>query len=279
MSRRGGPPAGSLARVLRSFAEGAVLGELWGPSPPEVIALHGWRRTHSDFRSVLGPGSGVGPCASAAIDLPGFGASPPPPEVWGSPEYAQLVARVVEELASETGGARPRPMVVLGHSFGGRVAVYLAASRPDLVRALVLTGAPLAKRDGPSRTPPAGFRAVRRLRRAHLVPEATLERARRRYGSADYLAAQGIMRQVLVRLLAERYDEQLSRIRCPMELVWGDDDTEAPLWIAERVASGVAGANLTVCHGAGHLTPLSVPEVLRRAVDRLLGAPCSTGSG
>jgi pimeloyl-ACP methyl ester carboxylesterase len=214
-----------------------------------------------------------------AIDLPGFGASPPPSSVWGSPEYAQLVTRVVEEVVSDSGSSSPLPMVVLGHSFGGRVAVHLAASRPDLVRALVLSGAPLARREGAGRRAPAGFRVVRALRRAHVVPETTLERARRRYGSADYVAAEGVMRQVLVRLLSERYDDQLSRIGCPVELVWGDDDTEAPLWIAENVASVVTGAKLTVCAGAGHLTPLSAPMDLRRAVDRLLGATCTITPG
>ena len=139
--------------------------------------------------------------------------------------------------------------------------------------ALVLTGAPVARPAGPSRRPPAAFRLVRSMRRAHLVPETTLERARNRYGSPDYLAARGVMRQVLVRLLAERYDEQLSALRCGVELVWGDDDVEVPLSVAEAVASAVPGAVLTVCPGAGHLTPLSVPDSLRDAVDRALEAP------
>jgi pimeloyl-ACP methyl ester carboxylesterase len=105
-----------------------------------------------------------------------------------------------------------------------------------------------------------------------------LERARQRYGSADYVAAQGVMRQVLVRLLAERYDEQLSLIRCPVELVWGDDDTEAPLSIARAVHSAVPGSVLTVSPGAGHMTPLTVPELLRQAVDRALDAPKQAGA-
>jgi pimeloyl-ACP methyl ester carboxylesterase len=105
-----------------------------------------------------------------------------------------------------------------------------------------------------------------------------LERARQRYGSADYVAAQGVMRQVLVKLLAERYEEQLSSIRCPVELVWGDDDTEAPLSIARAVHSAVPGSVLTVSPGAGHMTPLTVPELLRQAVDRALDAPVQAGA-
>jgi pimeloyl-ACP methyl ester carboxylesterase len=86
------------------------------------------------------------------------------------------------------------------------------------------------------------------------------------------------MRQVLVKLLAERYEEQLSSIRCPVELVWGDDDTEAPLSIARAVHSAIPASVLTVSPGAGHMTPLTVPELLRQAVDRALDAPVQAGA-
>ncbi len=55
-----------------------------------------------------------------------------------------------------------------------------------------------------------------------------MERARRRHGSADYLAAQGVMRDVLVRLVNERYEDTLAAVQCPVELVWGDDDQRRP---------------------------------------------------
>ena len=224
---------------------------------------------------MLGPGSVSGPTSAIALDLPGFGASPPPQTAWGSADYAALVARVLREGGP---GSPVGPVVVLGHSFGGRVAVHLAATEPELVRALVLTGAPVARRVGAVRKPPAAFRLLRSARKAHLVPEEMLERARQRYGSADYIAAQGVMRQVLVRLLAENYESQISRIRCPVELVWGDDDTEAPLSIAKTVHEEIPGSILTVSAGAGHMTPQSVPELLRHAVDRALDAPVQAGA-
>jgi pimeloyl-ACP methyl ester carboxylesterase len=261
--------------MLRSFAGGDLFGDQWGSGPPRVLALHGWRRTHDDFAGVIGPSSAEGICDGIAVDLPGFGATPPPPEAWGSADYAALVARMLEGGGQ---GSPDAPVVVLGHSFGGRVAVHLAASRPDLVRALVLTAAPIARPGGATRKPPLPFRLVRSMSRVHLVPESTLERARNKYGSPDYLAARGVMRQVLVRLLAERYDEQLAALRCGVELVWGDDDKEVPLSVAEAVVSAVPGAALTVCRGAGHLTPLTVPDSLRQAVERALASPKSAGA-
>lgn len=251
--------------MLRTLAGGPLLGEQWGDDPPAVLALHGWRRTHEDFAAVLGPGAPGGALDAVAPDLPGFGATPAPDRAWGSDEYATSLIPLLER-----GGAGTRPVVVLGHSFGGRVALPLAARRPDLVAGLVLSGAPVLPRpDGPRR-PPWRYRAVRGLRRAGVLPESVLERARQRFGSEDYRAATGVMREIMVRLVSEHYDEYLAALSCPVELVWGDDDPAAPLAIAEGLTDVVAGAHLVVCPGAGHLTPLTAPAALRTAVERCL---------
>jgi pimeloyl-ACP methyl ester carboxylesterase len=179
------------------------------------------------------------------------------------------VAGVLEEVLE---GAQPpgTGLVVVGHSLGGRVAVRLAAARPELVRALVLTGAPLVPRAGRARRPPLSYRAARAMHRAHLLGEARMERARLRHGSADYRAAQGVMRDVLVRLVNERYDDALSALECPVELVWGDDDTDVPVQSARALAAAIPHAQLTLCPGAGHLLPLTAPSELRAAVERAL---------
>ena len=247
--------------MLHSIAGGRLVGSRFGEATPNVLALPGWARTHRDFDAVLAPAGGD-PFDAIALDLPGFGTAPPPPEAWGTPDYADFVSLVLDEMT-------PR-VVVLGHSFGGRVAVHLAASRPDAIGALVLTGVPDLVRRGPRPQAPLRFRAARRLNRWGIVSDRAMEAARQRHGSADYRAAEGVMRAVLVKTLAEGYEEQLAEIRCPISLVWGDDDTAAPLSVAEELVRIHPGAQLTVCPGAGHLTPLTAPGALRRAVANAL---------
>ena len=236
--------------MLQAFAGGRLFGEQYGTGTPWVLALHGWGRTHADFSRTL---DGID---AVAVDLPGFGATPPPADVWGSPEYATAVAELIDE-----------PMVVLGHSLGGRVAVHLAAHRPDLVRALVLTGAPLIRADGGTK-PALRYRIGRALNRVGIVSDTRMEDLRQRYGSADYKAAQGVMRDIHVRLVNETYDAPLAAIRCPVELVWGDDDTAAPLAVAAQLEALLPDARLTVVDGAGHLTPTTAPDALREALLR-----------
>ncbi len=273
--------------MLKAFDGGRLFGASFGAErTPWVLALHGWARTHQDWRAVLGARaaptvaqgrssatlakpagdasieepSGLDEVAAVAVDLPGFGATPPPPEAWGSADYAAALLPVLAELQV--------PAVVVGHSFGGRVAVHLAAARPDLVKALVLTGVPLVRPAAHRHPPPLRYRVGRALHGKGLVGEARMERLRQRYGSPDYRAASGVMRQVLVRTVNETYDDQLRGTRCPVELVWSDDDTEVPVSVAERAAELLARPNLTVCRGAGHLVPLTAPDPLRTAIER-----------
>ena len=253
--------------MLRTFAEGRLFGSVTGRGRPQVLALHGWGRSHHDFDAVLRPVDGAPPLDALAVDLPGFGATPPPAEAWGAADYAGCVAALLDELST--------PAVVVGHSFGGRVAVHLAASRPADVSALVVSGAPLLRLGSPRR-PALGFRAVRQLHRAGLVGADRMEAARRRYGSADYRAAEGIMRQVHVRAVAETDEQQLDEVSCPVDLVWGEDDTTVPLEVAqralERLRLGKSGerARLEVCPGVGHLLPLAAPHALRAALEAQL---------
>jgi pimeloyl-ACP methyl ester carboxylesterase len=252
--------------VLRAFLDGRVYGNQRGEDPPLVIALHGWQRTNADFDAVL---SSRNPAvddpfhgeviASISLDLPGFGDSPPPPTVWGSDDYARALLPILEDL--------PVAVVLLGHSFGGRVALHLAALAPEKVRGLVLTGVPLGSRSAQSRprTNPR-YRLIRWLARLGIVPESRLERARQRYGSRDYREASGVMRQVLVATVQESYDALYPQITAPVELVWGQNDTVAPASAARAVVGDFRDARLTIVKDAGHLLPTESPDALRRAL-------------
>ena len=252
--------------MLKSFAGGRLFGTTWGEGVPTVLALHGWRRTHLDFAPVFdvvsdgAPGS-AGGLAAVAPDLAGFGATPPPPEAWGHDEYAESLLPLFDQP-----GVLADRVVVVGHSFGGRVGVRLAALVPDRIDRLVLTGVPLLDRQGRHRRPAAAYRLVRRLHRMGLVGEDRLRAMQDKYGSPDYRAAQGVMRGVFVRLLGEQYVDDMAAVGCPVELVWGEGDTEVPLEVAERAVGLFPSARLATLPGVGHLTPTEAPDQLRRVV-------------
>lgn len=249
--------------VLSAFAGGALFGERRGNAPLEILALHGWGRSHEDFATAL---AGLGP--SVALDLPGFGASAAALiEPMGSAEYARAVASVLDEVRE--------PVIVVGHSHGGRVAVSLAALAPEKVAGLVLVAAPVLRRHG-AVTPSRQMRLLKFGRRLRLVSEARVEAYRREHGSADYRAAQGALRDTLVRVVNESFEEQLARLSCPVVLLWGSEDQDVPLEIAQRAKAQIGSAidaapeaELIVLEGVGHLIPTQAPGAVAEAIGRL----------
>lgn len=255
--------SGTFVAVLSAFADGRLFGSVHHSGAggiPSILALHGWGRRGADFDATL---EGLD---AVALDLPGFGATPAPTSAWGAAGYADAIAPILDELAT--------PVVVVGHSFGGRVAVVLATTHPERVAALVLTGVPLVRPPAasPPRKPAAAYRVARALHRRGLFPEPRMEALRQRYGSPDYRAATGVLRGVLVRVVNETYEDELGRLACPVQLVWGDDDAEVPLAVAEAALASLADGlgTLTVVPGAGHFTPRTAPGELRAAVTRCL---------
>lgn len=243
--------------VLKTFAEGTLFGAGHGTDAPWVLALPGWERTHRDFDDLLAGFDAV------ALDLPGFGAAPPPPVPWSTAEYAEHVAPILESMA-------PR-VVILGHSFGGRVATHLAARHPERVAAVVLTGVPglVAATAGSARRRPAfSLRAAKALRRTGLVGEERIERLRQKHGSTDYRRAQGVMRDVLVKAVNENYETPLAAFPGPVELIWGGDDDVAPVAVARAAAARCPHADLLVLPGVGHFVPLDRPDALVTALNR-----------
>jgi pimeloyl-ACP methyl ester carboxylesterase len=241
--------------AIQALADGRVLAERIGGSPARVVALHGWGRSGADFTGVL---AGLD---ALAIHLPGFGPAGPPEDVWGTTDYARLVAEAIEPLG---------PVVIVGHSFGGRIAVRLAASRPELVSGLVLTGAPLV-RLAPATKPSVAYRIVKALNRVGLVPNSVLESRRKKAGSADYNAAQGIMRDIMVKTVNENYDDDLARVSAPTWMVWGENDTAAPTAAGKVASERIRGAHWTVIPGEAHLLTPVLGAAVRAAVEEALG--------
>lgn len=249
--------------MLRAFGNGTIFGETYGTGPVRVLWLHGWARRGADFAGAaqLLADQGV---ASVALDLPGFGSSPLPTVAGGARMYAELVTPILAEMAD-------KPLIVAGHSFGGTVATVLAAEHPELVRALVLSGSPLIRARASSR-PPWRYRLVRWLRARSLVSEARIESVRQRYGSSDYRAAHGLLRDILVASVNESYEDEIKRLEVPVTMVWGERDTEVPVSVAERAATLMhCPHSLHLVAGVGHLVPTDAPEALAASLDEVVG--------
>ena len=171
------------------------------------------------------------------IDLPGFGGLPAPPPDWDTIKYADLVQAY---LSAHVSG----PVVLVGHSFGGRVALRLAARRLPRLAGLVLMAVPGLPARGFSRARlrRIGIRTLRRVlsSMSGQTGPGPLAWHTKRYGSADYLAA-GELRSVFIKAVNEDLTESARAATCPVLLVYGSDDTETPCELAFRYAALMDG--------------------------------------
>jgi pimeloyl-ACP methyl ester carboxylesterase len=211
-----------------------------------LVWAPGWGQTHAELlplaESVRRRGS------SLLLDLPGFGAAPPPPAAWNTADYADAAA----DFLAGTQAAR---RIWIGHSFGCRVGLQLAARHPDLLDGLFLIAAPglRPRRSLAARARLAARRWAFRLAR-NLAPEGPArERLRLRFGSPDYRQATPPMRRVLVKAVGEDLSEAARAVRCPAVLVYGDRDRDTPPDIGERFHRLMPRSRLVVLRGFGHL--------------------------
>jgi pimeloyl-ACP methyl ester carboxylesterase len=232
-----------------------------------VVLLHGWGTSSESL---------VPLCEALAdsfrvlaVDLPGFGWSQAPPVAWGTADYAAHVERLMQETRV-TGAA------LVGHSFGGRIAITLAAKQPARVSRLVLVASAGLR---PRRQ--AGYfvrvGVVKLTRWFFSLPgwgatgQRTISRMSDRFGSRDYRAA-GKMRPTLVKVVNEDLTPLLPAIQAPTLILWGDRDQEVPRSTMEIMAARVPRARLIVFEGAGHFPFLDTPEKFCETVKGFLRA-------
>jgi pimeloyl-ACP methyl ester carboxylesterase len=241
--------ASRVAHVERFEYGGAVLiDEILGSSTTRhIVFLHGWGASREALRGIAVLFEHTHQVH--LIDLPGFGEAPLPPSDWGTVNYADLVQQFVLDRLHGS-------VVIVGHSFGGRVSVRLGARRLAPVKGIVLMGVPGLPQPPMSKRALRG-RSIRLLRKAlialkPLLGNGPIEWHTRTYGSRDYAAA-GDLRPVFVRVVNEDLTESARTIACPVLLIWGTDDAETPVWLAYRYRELIGGrAALTLLPHKDH---------------------------
>ena len=116
----------------RTFVQGRPAGYSTAGEGLPVVMLHGWALAQHTYRGVIEAVASQG-CRVIAPSMPGFGGTPElPADQFSLRGYAQWVSELLEALEIE------EPAVVMGHSFGGGVAIRFAHDHRDRVRSLVL---------------------------------------------------------------------------------------------------------------------------------------------
>jgi pimeloyl-ACP methyl ester carboxylesterase len=285
------------------YVRTAPAGEAAEPAPPEpalcVHGLEGSSRNWTDLMDLLRPR-----LACDALDLPGFGDSPPRPD--GRYSIAAL-AQTVTALIERTGRGSVH---LLGNSLGGAVCVKVAATRPDLIRTLTLISPALPDshlrldllRFPLMSVPGVGARLLRKVQRTpaeHRVADviANCYSDPRRFPPArlaaevaeltrrdtlDYPAAAlvGSIRTLTAETLrggGRPAWRDAARITAPTLVIYGQDDRLVYARMAGRAARTFSRARIVVMPSTGHVAHMEHPGLVAAEIGVLLDAAGRTG--
>ena len=222
----------------------------------DVLLLHGWGCSAKHFAQIFQ--DLARDYRVTVIDFPAHGQSGRPPEPWGVPDFAACVKDLMEQLDIA-------PCDIIAHSFGGRVALWLAANEPHLVNRLVITGGAgikkpqteeAKKRSEEYKKKKEKLLGLTKLPLVGGMAQKSLKALQEKYGSADYNALDDEMKKTFVKVISEDLSPLLSKIQASTLLIWGENDTETPLWMGQKMEREIKDAGLVIFENDDHFAYL-----------------------
>ena len=264
------------------------------PNRQVALLVHGWSSSWYAMSPLIGLLSQR--FRAIAIDLPGYGESPPLPERVTIPAYVDVLADFVETVTDS-------PIVLVGHSMGGMISLTMALQHPALIERMVLIDPTISGRLSQYiNLFVSPITILERFGLGSLIVSA-VERTMigitdRIMRPASFAERSGITRKELLRLQADvrrpgqgrtraecffamRENDlrgRLGRIETPALVLWGAEDNTVPLRDAGVVADEWPGADLRIIPKAGHWPHFETPDAVRRQVASFLGLPLFSDS-
>lgn len=235
-----------------------------------LVVLPGWggdKTSWADFVSQMQK-KGI---HTEVLELPCFGGVSCPKTVWGVNDYAQYVVSRLDEI--------PGDLVLLGHSFGGQVAVKVMAEGHDRVIKLILSGPAIIRPRRIARRVfffvvakiGKGIFALPLLKKFAGTAKKVLYRGA---DSPDYAQTDDIKREIFKRVIRQDLTHDLSKIMVHTLVIAGEKDTYVPMRYSTRVAKGIDGAKLAVIKNGKHgLHKQKVEEFVASIINFLTPQP------
>ena len=201
----------------------------------DILLLHGWGQ-NIEMMKFLGDNFSD-KFRITILDFPGFGDSEEPSSDWTIKDYSDMLEVFIKEV-------NIKKPIIMGHSFGGRVAIRYSANNP--IEKLVLFGSPCIRHE---KKLPLSTRILKSIKKLPGMDKIG-EYAKNFIGSRDYKAASPVMRQTLVNVVNEDLSNFARDIEEPTLLIWGEYDTEAPVEDARELEGIMVDAALIVLPGS-----------------------------
>ncbi len=212
-----------------------------------VVLLHGWGQNIEMMQPLV---RALKNKKVLIIDLPGFGNSGEPNFVWSIEDYADFVNKIVNNLGYNK-------CSIIGHSFGGKIGLFYA-SKYDVDK-LILLASPYKVEIKKESLKLKVFKKVKKVP----ILKKTVEFAKKHMGSTDYRNASGIMRDILVKHVNNDITENVKKIKCPVLIIWGDNDVTVDKSNAYELESLIKDAGVVILPGTHYAYLENINQVIR----------------
>lgn len=176
-----------------------------------------------------------------AVDFYGFGKSEAPSYPVNLDYYVKGVMEIIRHYNMED-------IIIIGHSFGGRVAIKLAEC--DRVSGIILCDS-------------AGLKPRRGIKYYYKVFLAKLGKLLNKplcLGSSDYSSLNGAMKKTFINIVNEDLYPLAKRIEKPCLIVWGSEDKETPLYMYKRLCKSIKTSRGTIFESGTHFAIFEQPK-------------------
>lgn len=228
----------------------------YGQGEEALVLLHGWGQNVEMMKPIgdrFKKNNRI-----IIIDLPGFGLSDEPKNIWTLNDYVECIKKLLNELNIN------KP-ILIGHSFGGKISL-LYASMYEVTK-LILFGSPFKKE---IKKLSFKTKTLKFLKTVPLINK--LEGfAKKHIGSTDYKKASETMRKILVEHVNLDIEEEVKKIKCPTLLVWGTMDTEVPVERAYELEKIISDAGVVVYEGCSHYAYLERLDQTIKIISSFIG--------
>ncbi len=240
--------------------------KILGQGEPFLI-LHGWGGSLDSWVKVQKILAKQG-YRTISLDWPGFGKSTTPQKPWGVKDYSDFLLKFIEKL-------NLKKIILLGHSFGGRVAIKFAGKRPDKIRRLILCSSAGIKPKLNLKT--KVIFKIAKMGNTVLSPKifVRLKNGARNLffvflRHKDYVKANGIMRKTIRKVLEEDLLPILPQIKTMTLIIWGEKDKMVPVKNAYILKEKIINAQFHILPQVGHSPHLEAPEKLAQTIINFL---------
>jgi pimeloyl-ACP methyl ester carboxylesterase len=204
-------------------------------------------------------------------DLPGFKETPPQ-KPWSVNDYLEWVKEYVDKL-SKVQGRSIEPFFLLGHSFGGRLAIKFATLYPQKILGLILVDSAGVGKEKTFRQ-----KIILKLAKfGHFIIALPLlgrlifpffqKLAYFLAGTKDYyLIKNQVMKETFKKVIAEDLTSYLDKIKVPTLIIWGKKDKIVPAKIGYLIKEKMPLAKLEILSGVGHNPHLEAPQILAEKI-------------